>query len=171
MRLTIKLQLAAAFGFIIVLLLVGNLFGLNSLSKSSAEMDAIIKGPTARLEAAQQLEILLLNMVRNEGLWQVRWGATALHPGLGANQTLALRADPPRRASVNERGGSDVLVPGYLYHYALDARAAGADLMPTARAVADAVAASPRPPPASPAAGEVGKSLAVAFSTKAPTSI
>jgi len=66
MRLTIKLQLAAAFGFIIALLLVGNLFGLNSLSKSSAEMDAIIKGPTARLEAAQQLEIHLLNMVRNE---------------------------------------------------------------------------------------------------------
>ncbi|AZS20751.1 MULTISPECIES: methyl-accepting chemotaxis protein [unclassified Caulobacter] len=66
MRLTIKLQLAAAFGFIIVLLLMGNLFGLNSLSKASAEMDAIIKGPTARLEAAQQLEIHLLNMVRNE---------------------------------------------------------------------------------------------------------
>ena len=80
-----------------------------------------------------------LNMVRNEGLWQVRWNTTALHPGLGANQTLALRADPPGRASVNERGGSDVLVPGYIYHYALDARAAGADLMPTARAVADAL--------------------------------
>lgn len=80
-----------------------------------------------------------LNMVRNEGMWQVRWNTTALHPGLGANQTLALRADPPGRASVNERGGSDVLVPGYLYHYALDARAAGADLMPTARAVADAL--------------------------------
>lgn len=80
-----------------------------------------------------------LNMVRNEGHWQVRWSATGLHPGLGENQTLALRADPPRRASVNERGGSDVLVPGYLYHYALDARAAGADLMPTAIAIADAL--------------------------------
>lgn len=80
-----------------------------------------------------------LNMVRNEGVWQVRWNTTALHPRLGANQTLALRADPPGRASVNERGGSDVLVPGYLYHYALDARAAGAELMPTARAVADAL--------------------------------
>ncbi len=59
--------------------------------------------------------------------------------GLGTNQTLALRADPPGRASVNERGGSDVLVPGYLYHYALDAKAAGAELMPTARAVVDAL--------------------------------
>jgi cell division protein FtsI/penicillin-binding protein 2 len=80
-----------------------------------------------------------LNMVREEGQWQVRWSATGLHPGLGANQTLALRADSPRRASVNERGGSDVLVPGYLYHYQLDARAAGGDLMPTAMAVADAL--------------------------------
>ncbi|GAS95260.1 penicillin-binding protein [Mycolicibacterium canariasense] len=80
-----------------------------------------------------------LNMIRDEGHWQVRWSATGLHPQLGENQTLALRADPPRRASVNERGGTDVLVPGYLYHYALDARVAGADLMPTARAVVDAL--------------------------------
>ena len=80
-----------------------------------------------------------LNMIREEGHWQVRWSATGLHPQLGENQTLALRADPPRRASVNERGGSDVLVPGYLYHYALDARVAGAALMPTARAVTDAL--------------------------------
>lgn len=80
-----------------------------------------------------------LNMIREEGNWQVRWSATGLHPQLGENQTLALRADPPRRASVNERGGTDVLVPGYLYHYGLDARAAGADLMPTARAVTDAL--------------------------------
>ena len=52
---------------------------------------------------------------------------------------FALRADPPRRASVNERGGTDVLVPGYLYHFSLDAKAAGAELMPTARAVVDAL--------------------------------
>ena len=80
-----------------------------------------------------------LNMVRDEGKWEVRWSATGLHPRLGEHQTLALRADPPRRASVNERGGSDVLVPGYLYHYALDAKSAGGALMPTARAVVDAL--------------------------------
>ena len=78
-----------------------------------------------------------LNMLRNEGRWKVRWSATGLHPRLGEHQTFALRADPPRRASVNERGGTDVLVPGYVYHYALDARSAGAALMPTARVVAD----------------------------------
>jgi cell division protein FtsI/penicillin-binding protein 2 len=62
-----------------------------------------------------------------------------LHPNLGENQTLALRADPPRRASVNERGGTDVLVPGFYYHYALDAKTAADQLMPTARAVTDAL--------------------------------
>jgi hypothetical protein len=80
-----------------------------------------------------------LNMVRDEGNWEVRWSATGLHPKLGEHQTFALRADQPRRASVNERGGTDVLVPGNLYHYALDANAAGGQLMPTARAVADAL--------------------------------
>jgi Penicillin binding protein transpeptidase domain/NTF2-like N-terminal transpeptidase domain len=80
-----------------------------------------------------------LNMVRDEGHWEVRWSATGLHPRLGENQTFALRADPPPRASVNERGGTDVLVPGNLYHYELDASAAGIALMATARAVADAL--------------------------------
>jgi hypothetical protein len=78
-----------------------------------------------------------LNMVRDEGRWEVRWATTGLHPRLGENQSFALRADPPPRASVNERGGTDVLVPGYRYHLALDARAAGAELMATARVVAD----------------------------------
>ena len=80
-----------------------------------------------------------LNMVRDEGKWEVRWSTTGLHPRLGEHQTFALRADPPRRASVNERGGTDVLVPGNLYHFALDAKSAGAALMPTARAVVDAL--------------------------------
>ena len=80
-----------------------------------------------------------LNLVRDEGSWEVRWSTTGLHPKLGENQTLALRADPPRRASVNERSGSDVLVPGYLYNFSLDAQAAAGALMPTSRAVVDAL--------------------------------
>lgn len=80
-----------------------------------------------------------LNMVRDEGTWEVRWSATGLHPKLGENQTLALRADAPRRASVNERGGTDVLVPGYIYHYGLDAKTAAGELMASSRAVVDAL--------------------------------
>src|SRR5690349_16534047 len=80
-----------------------------------------------------------LSMARNEGHWEVRWTTTGLHPKLGEHQTFALRADPPRRASVNERSGTDVLVPGNLYHFSLDARQAGAYLMTTATAIVDAL--------------------------------
>ncbi len=78
-----------------------------------------------------------LKMARYEGRWQVRWNSTDLHPRLGEHQTLALRADAPKRASVNEVGGTDVLAPGYLYHYTLDASKAGAFLISTARSVVD----------------------------------
>jgi hypothetical protein len=80
-----------------------------------------------------------LSMVREEGRWQVRWTPAGLHPKLGEHQTFALRSAPPRRASVNEVGGTDILKPGYLYHYALNASQAGAQLMSTSRAVVDAL--------------------------------
>ncbi|MGH3579587.1 MAG: NTF2-like N-terminal transpeptidase domain-containing protein, partial [Mycobacterium sp.] len=80
-----------------------------------------------------------LKMARDEGRWRVRWTTTGLHPRLGEHQTFALRADPPRRAAVNEHGGTDVLTPGYLYHYTLDASRAGGYLITTARAVVDAL--------------------------------
>jgi hypothetical protein len=80
-----------------------------------------------------------LKMIRQDGHWQVRWSTTDLHPSLGEHQSLQLRADAPKRASVNEVGGSDVLVPGYLYHYTLDAHAAAGELMHTAQAVVDAL--------------------------------
>jgi hypothetical protein len=78
-----------------------------------------------------------LNMIRDEGSWRVRWSPSALHPKLGEHQTLELRADPPRRASVNELGGTEVLMPGILFRYQLDAARAGGNLMGTARVVAD----------------------------------
>ncbi|UQX10274.1 penicillin-binding transpeptidase domain-containing protein [Candidatus Mycobacterium methanotrophicum] len=80
-----------------------------------------------------------LKMARYEGHWQVRWSTTDVHPRLGEHQTFALRADPPRRAAVNEVGGTDVLAPGYLYHYMLDASRAGGYLISTAHAVIDAL--------------------------------
>ncbi|HEX5142447.1 MAG TPA: penicillin-binding transpeptidase domain-containing protein [Mycobacterium sp.] len=79
----------------------------------------------------------LMSMVREEGHWQVRWAASDLHPKLGEHQTLQLRGAQPPRAAVNEVGGTNVLAPGYLYHYELDAARAGGALMPTARTVAD----------------------------------
>ena len=80
-----------------------------------------------------------LKMARYEGHWQIRWNSTDVHPRLGEHQRLELRADPPKRASVNEVGGTDVLAPGYLYHYSLDASKAGAFLISSARSVVDAL--------------------------------
>ncbi|HEY7051731.1 MAG TPA: penicillin-binding transpeptidase domain-containing protein [Mycobacterium sp.] len=80
-----------------------------------------------------------LAMIREEGHWEVRWTPAGVHPELGEHQVLALRADQPQRASVNEVGGSDVLKPGFLYHYQLDASQAGEQLMPTVHAVVDAL--------------------------------
>ncbi|HET7073319.1 MAG TPA: penicillin-binding transpeptidase domain-containing protein [Mycobacterium sp.] len=80
-----------------------------------------------------------LRMARDEGRWEVRWATTGLHPKLGEHQTFALRADTPRRASVNELGGSDVLAPGYLYHYTLDATQAGPALIDTVHAIVQAL--------------------------------
>ena len=56
-------------------------------------------------------------------------------PNSDKNQTLELRGVASRRASVNEVGGTNVMVPGFRYQYELDARRAGEALMPTARAI------------------------------------
>uniref|UniRef100_B0T7L0 Methyl-accepting chemotaxis sensory transducer n=1 Tax=Caulobacter sp. (strain K31) TaxID=366602 RepID=B0T7L0_CAUSK len=66
MRITIKLKLALAFGLLILLLAGTSLFSINSLATTNREMNALVSGPTARLKAAQQLNIHLLNVVRSE---------------------------------------------------------------------------------------------------------
>jgi methyl-accepting chemotaxis protein len=66
MRFTIKLQLGLAFGLVIALLLVATVFGINSLSTTNRDMNAMVDGPAVRLEAAQQLNIHMLNVVRAE---------------------------------------------------------------------------------------------------------
>ncbi|MGL4305174.1 MAG: NTF2-like N-terminal transpeptidase domain-containing protein, partial [Mycobacteriaceae bacterium] len=53
-----------------------------------------------------------IQVVESDGQWKVRWTATDIHPKLGDLQRMELRADPAKRASVNERAGSDVLIPG-----------------------------------------------------------
>jgi len=66
MRFTIKLQLGLAFGVIIALLLMATVFGISSLSTTNRDMNAMVDGPAVRLEAAQQLNIHMLNVVRAE---------------------------------------------------------------------------------------------------------
>jgi methyl-accepting chemotaxis protein len=66
MRFTIKLQLGLAFGLIIALLLAATLFGVSSLSSTNRAMNAMVDGPAVRLQAAQELNIHMLNVVRFE---------------------------------------------------------------------------------------------------------
>lgn len=63
-----------------------------------------------------------LQMGRADGRWGVRWTSTDIHPGLGDTQTMALRSTAPPRARVNERSGSDVLVPGVVHRVKIDAK-------------------------------------------------
>lgn len=62
-----------------------------------------------------------LQMGRADGQWGVRWTSTDINPGLGDTQTMALRSTAPPRARVNERSGSDVLVPGVVHRVKIDA--------------------------------------------------
>ncbi|WP_442972665.1 penicillin-binding transpeptidase domain-containing protein [Rhodococcus sp. G-MC3] len=62
-----------------------------------------------------------LQMGRTDGQWVVRWTSTDIHPELGDTQTMALRSTAPPRARVNERSGSDVLVPGVVHRITVDA--------------------------------------------------
>lgn len=80
-----------------------------------------------------------LQMGRRAGDWSLRWTATDLHPKLGDTQTMSLRATPAPRARVNERSGTDVLVPGTIERITLNARKAD-DLGSTATALATILA-------------------------------
>lgn len=65
-----------------------------------------------------------LPLGRRDGQWQVRWTAADIHPKLGDTQSLQYRVVPARRARVNERSGSNVLVPGTVHRISFDISAA-----------------------------------------------
>ncbi|PIC01542.1 methyl-accepting chemotaxis protein [Caulobacter sp. X] len=66
MRLTIKLQLAAAFGLLILLLVGGNLFAMRELNSAQDSLEGVLAAPVKRMELAQEINIHLLNIVRAE---------------------------------------------------------------------------------------------------------
>ncbi|OWO92688.1 chemotaxis protein [Rhizobium esperanzae] len=66
MRITIKLKLAAAFGFVILLLVGSAVYGILSLSSLNDAIGNLISGPAKRLELALEAQTAELNAVR----WQ-----------------------------------------------------------------------------------------------------
>ncbi|MFD4180815.1 penicillin-binding transpeptidase domain-containing protein [Rhodococcus sp. NPDC058514] len=80
-----------------------------------------------------------LQMGRRNGEWAVRWSAADVHPKLGDTQTMTLRATAAPRARVNERAGSDVLVPGTIERIEFNAKDS-ANVTAVATALATALA-------------------------------
>ncbi len=80
---------------------------------------------------------LTLNKVNGE--WLIRWQPTALHPKLGANQHLELRAVNAQRASVVSSDGAEILAPGTVYRILVDLNQV-TDRAATARAISQALA-------------------------------
>ncbi|OWV85705.1 chemotaxis protein [Rhizobium sp. R635] len=66
MRITIKLKLAAAFGFVIVLLAGSAVYGILSLSSLNDAVSNLVAGPAKRLELAMEAKTAELDAVR----WQ-----------------------------------------------------------------------------------------------------
>lgn len=73
--------------------------------------------------------------------WNVRWQPSLVHPRLGANQHLELRAVAPSQASVVSSDGVELLKPGTAYRVLVDTdaiRSAGAAASGISRALAKA---------------------------------
>lgn len=66
MRITIKLKLAAAFGFVILLLVGSAVYGIISLGLLNDAVSDLISGPAKRLELALEAQTAELDAVR----WQ-----------------------------------------------------------------------------------------------------
>ncbi|MGV8937949.1 MAG: methyl-accepting chemotaxis protein [Allorhizobium sp.] len=66
MRLTIKLKLALAFGFLILMLVGTAGFGIFSLSASKDSMDDVVEVTAARLDKIQHMNVLSLKTVRSQ---------------------------------------------------------------------------------------------------------
>lgn len=61
---------------------------------------------------------MTLSKMRDE--WTVRWQPSLVHPRLGANQHLELRAVEAQRASVISSDGATILEPGSIYRILID---------------------------------------------------
>ena len=66
MRFTIKLKLALAFSFVILLLLGTAGYGIVSLGTLNTNLEQVLQGPAARLKLAQQINIEQLQAIRQQ---------------------------------------------------------------------------------------------------------
>jgi hypothetical protein len=98
--------------------------GLGAQTMSAHTGSARVSGDTATVDYTYEWHLAKnrvwsytgqLQMGKVDSGWQVRWTASDIHPQLGDTQTMALRETPAPRARVDERSGTDVLVPGVVH--------------------------------------------------------
>jgi len=157
MRFTIKLQLGLAFGLIIALLVTATLFGVSGLSSTNRDMNAMVHGPAVRLQAAQELNIHMLNVVRFEKNMimvdtaeEVRTLEVSIQKEKKAFEALMAKAEGMATAEGKPKwqalaGAWDRLMAGHERIYALsiadsDAQAAVISMGESRKAVTDAAA-------------------------------
>jgi hypothetical protein len=80
-------------------------------------------------------------LTQTSGEWTVRWQPTVVHPQIGANQHLELRAVPAMKASVVSSDGAELMAPGSMYRVLVDTEVMR-DPEETAEAIARAVNAA-----------------------------
>lgn len=61
-----------------------------------------------------------VQLTKNNGRWLIRWQPSAIHPSLGTNQHLELRALQADRAGVVSADGQEVLSPGSQYRVVIN---------------------------------------------------
>jgi len=66
MRATIKLKLALAFGFVILMLIATAAYGIFSLGNLNATLEDVITGPAERLKLAQTMDVAQLEQIRQQ---------------------------------------------------------------------------------------------------------
>lgn len=82
---------------------------------------------------------MTLNRINDQ--WRIRWAPSLIHPQLGANQHLELRAVNAERASVISSDGAEVLRPGTVFRVLVDTDAVS-NARSTAMTVANAINAA-----------------------------
>lgn len=84
-----------------------------------------------------------MTLTKTEDEWTVRWKPSLIHPDLGANQHLELRALEAKRASVVSSNGVELMSPGLNYRLVVDTSSLE-DVRPTAAKISGALAAAHR---------------------------
>ena len=85
-----------------------------------------------------------MTLSKVDGQWAARWQPSIIHPELGANQHLELRAEEAKRASVVSSDGVALMEPGLQYRLIVDTGRLK-DTRPVAGRIASAIAAVSTP--------------------------